>query len=271
MRTALLTEKIGMTRVFYEDGTSESATILRFPKSKVVKTFEKEGQNFVKIASFIDEKSVGKLNKPQLDEVKALNIKKSARLNDFKVSKDALIKTGQELHVRHFTEGQYVDVQSISKGKGFAGGMKRHGFGGLEATHGVSISHRSHGSTGQCQDPGRVFKGKKMAGHLGDSLTTIQNLRVLDIDTENQLIVVEGSVPGKKGGFVKIQDSVKKALTSNIPFPTYYDEKKVEDNNEKNTESINKDNSSEKTGKQVVANSEDKNNLANNTENKEDK
>jgi large subunit ribosomal protein L3 len=227
MRTGLLAQKIGMSRIFYEDGTAEPVTILKCSRSQVVDSFEKDGHNFVKMASFIDHKNVGKLKKPQLKAYKSAKIKHSAKIYDFKVSKDAKLSIDQEVTVQHFAEGQYVDVQGVSVGKGFAGAMKRHGFAGLEATHGVSVSHRSHGSTGQCQDPGRVFKGKKMAGHLGDDVVTIQNLRVLLVDSENEIIAISGAVPGKKGGFVKVKDALKKALTSNVPFPTYVTESKV--------------------------------------------
>ena len=227
MRTGLLAQKIGMSRIFYEDGTAEPVTILKCPQSKVLDSFEKNGHNFVKIASFIDHKNVGKLKQPQLENYKAANIKHSAKIYDFKVSNDAKLKISQELTVQHFVEGQFVDVQGVTVGKGFAGAMKRHGFAGLEATHGVSISHRSHGSTGQCQDPGRVFKGKKMAGHMGDSLVTIQNLRILMVDLENELIAVSGAVPGSKGSFVKVKDAHKKSLASEAPIPTYIKEEKA--------------------------------------------
>jgi large subunit ribosomal protein L3 len=221
MRTALLAQKIGMSRIFFEDGTVAPVTLLKCPKSKVLDSFQKNGKKFLKIASFIDHKNVGKLKQPQLKNFANANIKHSAKIYDSVVSEEGIIEKLSDITVNHFVEGQFVDVQGTSIGKGFAGGMKRHGFGGLEATHGVSISHRSHGSTGQCQDPGRVFKGKKMAGHLGDVTVTTQNLRVLVIDSENDLIGVSGCVPGKKGSFVKLKDSVKKSISASAPFPTF--------------------------------------------------
>ena len=142
-----------------------------------------------------------------------------AKVIEFRVSDEALVPPGSKLSVDHFVVGQYVDVSGISIGKGFAGGMKRHGFGGLRASHGVSISHRSHGSTGQCQDPGRVFKGKKMAGHMGAKKRTVQNLEVIGVDAERGLLLIKGGVPGSKGGWVQVADSVKKALPTEAPFP----------------------------------------------------
>ena len=235
MRTALLAQKIGMSRIFSEDGTVAPVTLLKCPKSKVVDSFEKNGKKFLKIASFLDHKNVGKLKQPQLKNYSNANIKKSARIYDSVVSAEGVIEKLSDITVKHFVEGQFVDVQGTSIGKGFAGGMKRHGFGGLEATHGVSISHRSHGSTGQCQDPGRVFKGKKMAGHLGDATVTTQNLRVLVIDPENEIIGVSGCVPGKKGSFVKLKDSVKKSVSASAPFPTFVEESSKSNDNADDT------------------------------------
>ncbi|MHA1113241.1 MAG: 50S ribosomal protein L3, partial [Alphaproteobacteria bacterium] len=136
-----------------------------------------------------------------------------------RITADAALDVGAEVGADHFVSGQFVDVTGTSKGKGFAGAMKRHNFSGLRATHGVSISHRSHGSTGQCQDPGRVFKGKKMAGHMGDARTTLQNLRIVSTDAENGLILVRGAVPGSKGGYVLVKDALKKELPEAAPFP----------------------------------------------------
>ena len=141
------------------------------------------------------------------------------RLAEFRVSEDALIDAGAEISAGHFMAGQYVDVSGTSIGKGFAGAMKRHNFKGLRASHGVSISHRAHGSTGQCQDPGKVFKGKKMAGHMGAERVTVQNLRVVSTDAEEGLIAVEGAVPGSRGGYVLLSDAVKKSAPDDLPFP----------------------------------------------------
>ena len=146
-------------------------------------------------------------------------VEPKAKLAEFRVSEDGLIEVGAELAATHFVEGQYVDVIGTSIGKGFAGAMKRHNFGGLRASHGVSISHRSHGSTGQCQDPGRVFKGKKMAGHLGAARVTVQSLKVVSSDADKGLILIHGAVPGHKGAYVLVKDSVKRAAPEGLPFP----------------------------------------------------
>lgn len=221
MRTGVLVEKVGMTRIFDEFGTSIPVTVLSLPATVVIEknTANDRGYNSVKIASSLNAASKH-VNKAQLKQ-QTLAKKLYNKVKEFRVSEEGLIDTGTEIKVSHYIAGQYVDAQGRSVGKGFAGGMKRHGFAGLEATHGVSISHRSHGSTGQCQDPGRVFKGKKMAGHLGDSLTTIQNLEIVEVDTENSLILVKGSVPGKKGTVLALRDSLKKSLPIDAPMPTF--------------------------------------------------
>lgn len=226
MRVGLLAKKIGMTRIFDETGTHQPVTVLECPESIVLNT-EHNVKNRVKLASFnIKEKSI---NKPQISEFKKLKSPCKKHIIEFEVGDSSKYKVGSIITVDHFLEGQYVDVRGRNIGKGFAGGMKRHGFGGLEATHGISVSHRSHGSTGQCQDPGKVFKGKKMAGHMGNVNVTIQNLEVIRVDSENSLIFVRGAVPGKRGTLIRITDAVKMSLPANAPMPAFFKESKVED------------------------------------------
>ncbi|MHA1539923.1 MAG: 50S ribosomal protein L3 [Alphaproteobacteria bacterium] len=219
MRTGLIAEKLGMSRIFSDEGLHIPVTVLKVDQCQVVakKTIEKDGYNAVQIG--IGKAKVNRVNKAQRVQFANAKIEPKQRLAEFRVSKDALLDVGSEILVSHFVAGQYVDVAGISIGKGFAGAMKRHNFAGLEATHGVSISHRSHGATGQCQDPGRVFKGKKMAGHMGAKRVTQQSLEIVSTDDENGLIFVKGSLPGSKGGYVWIKDSVKKNLPKDLPFP----------------------------------------------------
>ena len=209
MRIGLLAEKIGMSRFFDKNMVNHSVTILQVKNCKVVsvKNLEKHGYNSITLSHGNSEK---KANKSFLGFLKKNNLKSFSQCKEFRVSESNKFKVGESLNVSSFVVGQYIDVSSNSIGKGFAGGMKRHNFSGNRATHGVSISHRSHGSTGQCQDPGKVFKGKKMAGRLGNKKVTIQNLKVLNIDTDNNLLVVKGAVPGHKGSIIRIVDSVKK-------------------------------------------------------------
>ena len=209
MRVGLLAEKIGMTRFYDKDKINHSVTVLKVTNCKVVsiKNLDKNGYNALTLSHGNFTKPVGKPFKEFLkkNKLKPFNVSK-----EFRISESNQFKVGDSINVSNFVVGQLVDVSSNSIGKGFAGGMKRHNFSGNRATHGVSISHRSHGSTGQCQDPGKVFKGKKMAGRLGNKKVTIQNLKVLNIDTENNLIILKGAVPGHRGSVIKIVDSVKK-------------------------------------------------------------
>ena len=219
MRTGLLARKLGMSRVFTDNGTHVPVTVLRVDDCRVVavRKAEIEGYDAVQLGSGA-AKSKNTTNALRGHFAKA-KVEPKQKLTEFRVSGDAMLDVGVELAASHFVSGQYVDVVGESIGKGFAGAMKRHGFGGLRASHGVSISHRSHGSTGQCQDPGKVFKGKKMAGHMGASRVTSQNLKVVETDAENGLIMVKGAVPGSKGTWVKVQDAVKKTLPEEAPFP----------------------------------------------------
>ena len=210
MRSGVLAKKLGMTRLFLEDGKQIPVTVLHMDSVQVVaqKTVEKDGYNALQLGA--GKTKVKNLSKAIRGHFSAAKVEPKSRLVEFRVSEKNLIKVGEELTVGHYLEGQYVDVVGTSIGKGFAGAMKRHNFAGLRASHGVSISHRSHGSTGQCQDPGKVFKGKKMAGHMGASRVTTQNLKVVRTDLGRGLLMVKGSVPGSKGAWVTVRDSVKK-------------------------------------------------------------
>ena len=219
MRTGLIAKKLGMSRIFESDGTHVPVTVLSVEDLKVVdvKTLDRDGYTAVQLGTgAIKAKNV---SKPLKGHFAKANVEPKKKLAEFRVSEDCLLSVGDELSVEHFVAGQYVDVCSISKGKGFAGVMKRHNFAGLEATHGVSISHRSHGSTGQRQDPGKVFKGKKMAGHLGDERVTVQNLKVVATDAARGLLMVKGGVPGGENAWVYVTDAVKIPSKVELPMP----------------------------------------------------
>ena len=219
MRSGLIVQKLGMTRLFTEAGKHVPVTVLKLDKCQVVaqRTEEKDGYSAVQLGSgFAKVKRTSSAMRGHFAKAK---VEPKRRVAEFRVSADNLIDVGAELSAAHFIEGQKVDATGTSIGKGFAGAMKRHNFGGLRATHGVSISHRSHGSTGQCQDPGKVFKGKKMAGHMGAARVTTQNLQVVRTDADRGLIMVKGAVPGSKGGWVTVKDAVKKPFPENAPLP----------------------------------------------------
>ena len=213
LRSGLIATKIGNSSYYHEDGKNTHVTVLKVDECIVasVKTSDKDGYNAVQLASVETDKDISHINKPQRKIFSSINIKPKKIIKEFRVDNDNILEVGTKLDVNHFKVDQFVDASSISIGKGFAGVMKRHNFGGLRASHGVSISHRSHGSTGQNQDPGRVFKGKKMAGRMGNKKVTKQNLKVIDVDSENNLLMVKGSVPGKKNSIVYLKDSVKKS------------------------------------------------------------
>jgi large subunit ribosomal protein L3 len=219
MRSGIIAKKVGMTRLFMEDGKQIPVTVLQLENLQVVaqRTADKHGYTAVQLGcGSIKAKRVSKAMRGNFA---AASVEPKRKLAEFRVTEDNLIDVGAELSAEHYVAGQKVDVAGTSIGKGFAGAMKRHNFGGLRASHGVSISHRSHGSTGQCQDPGKVFKGKKMAGHMGAVRVTTQNLEVVKTDADRGLIMVKGAVPGSKGGWVTIKDAVKKKLPENVPFP----------------------------------------------------
>lgn len=219
MRTGLIAQKLGMTRVFAEDGAHVPVTLLKVAGCQViaVRTEEQNGYNAVQLG--LDKAKVKNVSKAQRGHFAKAKVEPKKKIAEFRVDKDALLEIGVELSADHFVTGQFVDVTGTSIGKGFAGGMKRWNFGGLRATHGVSVSHRSLGSTGQRQDPGRTFKGKKMAGHMGDERVTTQNLKVVGTDPALGIVMVKGAVPGHEGSYVLIKDAVKRALPKGAPFP----------------------------------------------------
>jgi large subunit ribosomal protein L3 len=219
MRTGLIARKIGMSRLFISDGTHVPVTVLEVGNCQVVAQKNKERDGYDALQLGLGKAKVKNVTKAMRGHYAKSKIEPMQRLVEFRVTEDALVDVGTEISASHFIEGQFVDVTGISIGKGFAGGMKRHGFSGLRASHGVSISHRSLGSTGQCQDPGRVFKGKKMAGQMGNVRITTQNLKVVLTDSVRGLVLVRGSVPGSKGGYVRISDATKKELPVTVPFP----------------------------------------------------
>jgi len=219
MRTGLIAQKMGMMRLFTEDGTHQPVTVLKMDGCQVVaqKTSERDGYSAVQLG--FDEAKPKTTTKPMRAHFSKARVTPKKKLVEFRVPEENLVEVGAELSAEHFVAGQKVDVCGTSIGKGFAGAMKRWNFGGLRASHGVSISHRSHGSTGQCQDPGRVFKGKKMAGHMGARRVTTLNLDLVDVDVERGLLFVKGAVPGSEGGYVTVRDAVKKAAPEGAPVP----------------------------------------------------
>ena len=219
MRSGVIVQKVGMTRLFTEDGQHVPVTVLKLDNCQVVaqRTEDKDGYNAVQLGSGF--RKVKRTTKALRGHFAKAKVEPKRKLAEFRVTADNLIDIGAELAANHFLEGQKIDATGVSIGKGFAGAMKRHNFGGLRASHGVSISHRSHGSTGQCQDPGKVFKGKKMAGHMGDTRVTTQNLTVVKTDVMRGLIMVKGAVPGSKGGWVLLRDAAKRPLPEGVPMP----------------------------------------------------
>ena len=219
MRTGLIAEKLGMTRLLTEKGEHIPITLLKVDNCQVVgvKTAEKDGYTAVQLG--VGTAKVSRTSKAMRGHFAKAKVEPKRKLVEFRVSNDALLKEGDQVSVEHFLKGQFVDVTGTSIGKGFAGAMKRHNFGGLRASHGVSVSHRSHGSTGQRQDPGKVFKGKKMAGHLGDERVTIQNLEIVLTDPDKGLIGIRGAIPGNPGGYVLVSDAVKKKVFKGLPYP----------------------------------------------------
>ena len=219
MRSGVIAKKVGMTRLFLEDGKQVPVTVLQLDGCQVVaqRTSDKDGYTAVQLgAGSVKAKNV---SKPMRGHFAIAKVEPKRKIAEFRVDAENLIGVGEEITADHYFEGQFVDVSGTTIGKGFAGAMKRHNFGGLRATHGVSISHRSHGSTGQCQDPGKVFKGKKMAGHMGAVRVTTQNLQVVKTDASRGLIMIKGAVPGSKGGWVTIKDAVKKPFPENAILP----------------------------------------------------
>ncbi len=208
-----------MTRVFSEDGGHVPVTVLKVDNCQVVAVRTREKDGYTALQLGVGTAKVKNMGKPLRGHFAKAKVEPKRKLSEFRVSQDALLEVGAEIVADHFIAGQLVDVAGTTIGKGFAGAMKRHGFSGLGASHGVSVSHRSHGSTGHSQDPGKIFKGKKMAGHMGSARVTTQNLEVVSTDTERGLILVKGAVPGAKGSYVLISDATKSPLPEGAPFP----------------------------------------------------
>lgn len=219
LRSGVIAKKLGMTRLFLENGTQVPVTVLQLDNLQVVaqRTTERDGYTAVQLGA--GTAKAKRTTAAMRGHFAKANVAPKRKIAEFRVSPENLIEVGAEISAEHYAAGQFVDIAGTSLGKGFAGAMKRHNFGGLRASHGVSVSHRSHGSTGQCQDPGKVFKGKKMAGHLGAVRVTTQNIQVVRTDADRGLIMVKGSVPGSKGGWVTIKDAVKKPLPKDLPMP----------------------------------------------------
>ncbi len=219
LRTGLLAKKIGMTRLFDDKGNHVPVTVLQVEECQVVavKTVERDG--YVALQLGVGKAKANRVTKPMRGHFAKAKVEPKKSLVEFRVTPDAVLEPGTEIAATHFVPGQFVDVTGTTIGKGFAGAMKRHNFGGLRATHGVSVSHRSHGSTGQRQDPGKVFKGKKMAGQMGSERVTTLNLEVVGTDVERGLVLVRGAVPGVKGGWVLVRDAVKRELPKEAPRP----------------------------------------------------
>ena len=219
MRSGVIAQKVGMTRVYNDAGEHVPVTVLRLQNCQVIaqRTEEKNGYTAVQLGVGIAKAK--NTTKPMRGHFAAAKVEPKAKLAEFRVTADNMLDVGAEITAEHFIAGQRVDVTGTSVGKGFAGAMKRHNFGGLVASHGVSISHRSHGSTGQCQDPGKVFKGKKMAGHMGGTRVTTQNLEVVSTDSDRGLILVKGAVPGSKGSWIIVKDAIKAPVPDAAPKP----------------------------------------------------
>jgi large subunit ribosomal protein L3 len=219
MRSGVIAQKVGMTRVFTGTGEHVPVTVLKIDGCQVVAHRTEEANGYTALQLGIGRAKVKNVGKAERERFAIANVEPKMKLAEFRVSADQVIPVGAEITADHFVEGQFVDVTGTSMGKGFAGPMKRWNFGGLRATHGVSVSHRSHGSTGGRQDPGKTFKNKKMAGHMGVDRVTTLNLKVVKTDVERGLILVEGAVPGVAGGYIFVRDAVKKAPPKDLPLP----------------------------------------------------
>lgn len=219
MRTGIIARKMGMTRLFGEDGSHVPVTVLKLDGCQVVavRTAEKDGYTAVQLG--VGKAKVKNVGKPMRGHFAKAKVEPKRKLAEFRVAADALLDVGAEITAAHYVPGQFVDVAGITIGKGFSGVMKRWNFRGLEASHGVSISHRSHGSTGGRQDPGKTWKNKKMAGHYGVDRVTTQNLKIVATDVDRGLIMVKGAVPGSEGGYVMVTDAVKRKRHKDAPFP----------------------------------------------------
>ena len=219
MRTGLIARKLGMTRVFDTEGNHVPVTVLKVDNCQVVAVRIRERDGYMALQLGVGATKIKNVSKPLRGHFAKAKVEPKAHLAEFRISEDALLPVSAEITAEHFVPGQFVDVVGISIGKGYAGAMKRHNFGGLGASHGVSISHRSHGSTGQRQSPGKTFKNKKMAGHLGSAKVTTQSLKVISADAERGVLMIKGSVPGSAGGYVVVRDAAKRKNPNGLPFP----------------------------------------------------
>jgi large subunit ribosomal protein L3 len=219
MRSGIIARKMGMTRVFNEAGHHVPVTVMKLDDVQVVSVRKKDKDGYVAVQLGAGTAKAKNVSKPMRGHFAKANVLPKSKLAEFRISEDAMLEVGSTLAPSHFVTGQKVDVVGTTQGKGFAGAMKRHNFAGLRASHGVSVSHRSHGSTGQCQDPGKVFKGKKMAGHMGAARSTTQNIEVVSVDNDEGVILLCGAIPGPKNGWVLISDAIKFARPKDAPFP----------------------------------------------------
>ena len=227
MRTGLIAKKIGMSNYYTPNGINIPVTVLHIESCKVIERISDENSDIDRLVVGANEiKKTSKLSKSVKSYFEKKNINPLKITKEFSVDKSNELKAGDEINADHFEEGQFIDVSGFTKGKGFAGVMKRHNFGGLRASHGVSISHRSHGSTGQCQDPGRVFKGKKMAGQMGDVHKTLQNLQVVKVDTKKNIVCIKGATPGARGAWLVLEDSIKNKPNKDVDIKLEVDSKK---------------------------------------------
>ena len=257
MRTGVLARKIGMTRVYTPNREHNSVTVLKLPSSIVIGHRKTKVDGYNALILGFEKVNPKYLKKPQKEFFSKIKQEPLKKVKEFRISEENFVEKGKTIISSHFVVGQFVDVRSDSIGKGFAGAMKRHNFAGLRASHGVSISHRSHGSTGNSQDPGRVWKGKKMAGQMGNKKTTIQSLEVVSIDEERSLILVKGGVPGSVGGWVEITDAKKKSLPANVPYPAgTKDNSKNSQEENINTKQIDNDEKKEESADEEAKNLE---------------
>jgi len=219
MRTGLIAQKLGMTRVFDAEGNHVPVTVLKVDNCQVVAVRTRERDGYTALQLGVGATKIKNVSKPLRGHFAKAKVEPKAHLAEFRISEDALLPVSAEITAEHFVPGQFVDVVGVSIGKGYAGAMKRHNFGGLGASHGVSISHRSHGSTGQRQSPGKTFKNKKMAGHLGSAKVTTQSLKVISADAQRGVLMIKGSVPGSAGSYVVVRDAAKRENPDGLPFP----------------------------------------------------
>jgi large subunit ribosomal protein L3 len=219
MRSGVIAQKVGMTRVFTEAGEHIPVTVLKLDNVQVLAHLSNDKNGYTAVQLGAGKRKPNRLSKAEREGFARVQMEPKRKVAEFRVTAENLIEVGATITADHFVKGQLVDITGTNKGKGFQGAMKRWNFGGLRASHGVSVTHRAHGSTGQRQDPGKVFKGKKMAGHLGDERVTTLNLEVVQIDPDRGLVLVRGAVPGAKGGWVLMRDAVKKALPKDAPKP----------------------------------------------------